>query len=128
MGEFSLLGYGLYQPITRNTVLDFHTYWRAETAPQQDGVLFLHLVDPDGRPGPQDDNPPDQGKRSTLTYRSGEGVDQVHRIIIASDAPAGDYALYAGIYNRTDQQRWTAQQNGSAAQDNLIFLGKIHVP
>ena len=128
VGEFSLLGYGLYQPITRNTVLDFHTYWRAETTPQQDGVLFLHLVDPDGRPGPQDDNPPDQGKRSTLTYRSGEGVDQVHRIIIASGAPAGDYALYAGIYNRTDQQRWTAQQNGSAAQDNLIFLGKIHVP
>jgi 4-amino-4-deoxy-L-arabinose transferase-like glycosyltransferase len=128
VGEFSLLGYGLYQPVTRDTLLEFHTYWRAESAPQQDGVLFLHLVAPDGSPGPQDDNPPMQGKRSTLTYRAGEGIDQVHRIIIASNAPAGDYALYAGIYNRVDQQRWPAQQNGGVAQDNLVYLGKIHVP
>jgi 4-amino-4-deoxy-L-arabinose transferase-like glycosyltransferase len=128
VGEFTLLGYGLYQPVTRETVLNFHTYWRADAAPQRDGVLFLHLVKPDGSPGSQDDNPPLQGKRSTLTYRAGEGIDQVHRIIIGADAPAGDYSLYAGIYNRTDQERWPAQQNGAPAQDNLVFLGTIHVP
>ncbi|MCL5998732.1 MAG: glycosyltransferase family 39 protein [Chloroflexi bacterium] len=124
VGEFSMLGYGLYQPPTRTVLLEFHTYWRADTTPTRDGVIFLHLMGPDTQTA-QDDNPPEQGRRSTLSYRPGEGIDQIHRIIIPVDWPGGKYRLYAGIYDRASLDRWMVKQDGQPARDNLVYLGTI---
>ena len=128
VGELDLLGYSMDQPMMRGITLNFHTLWRVTGQPTRDGVLFLHLLTPDGQPVAQDDNPPQQGKRSTLTYRSGDGIDQVHQIILPSDTPSGEYLLYAGVYDRGSVTRWSAQQDGAPAQDNLIYLGKITLP
>ncbi|MCL5998731.1 MAG: glycosyltransferase family 39 protein [Chloroflexi bacterium] len=128
VGELQLLGYSLPAKVAKGALLEFHTYWRIETAPTRDGVLFLHLLDATGKPMSQDDSPPERGNRSTLTYRPGEGIDQTHRLIVPADAPAGEYLLYAGIYNRTDVTRWPAQQDDAPARDDLVYLGKIHMP
>ncbi len=128
-GEMALLGYALDQPFARAVTLRFQLYWRVESQPARDGVLFLHVVGPDGKMVAQDDNPPEQGKRSTITYRPGEGISQIHRLVIPKDAPAGQYMLYAGVYDRAGQQaRWPAQQNGVAARDDLLFLGTLTLP
>ena len=127
VGEFSLLGYGLDQPFRRGVSLELHTYWRADQNPERDGTLFLHVIGPDGRLAAQDDNPPEGGRRSTLTYHAGDGIDQVHRLVLPWQAPAGEYRLYAGIYNSDDYQRWPARQDGHPALDDLVFLGSLEL-
>jgi hypothetical protein len=124
----ALLGYTLDRPFTRSLTLHFQLFWRVDSPPSRDGVLFLHIYGPDGKLVAQDDNPPEQGKRSTLTYHAGEGISQVHRVVIPADAPGGSYKLYAGIYDREGQQRWPAQQDGAPARDDLLYLGKLVLP
>ena len=126
-GEANLLGYRLDQPFERGVTLNFYTYWQMAKAPTRDGVLVLFVFGPKGKPIAQDDSPPEQGLRSTLTYRANEGIKQLHRIILPADAPAGIYYLVAGIYNRSDKQRWEAVQNGAPARDMLIDLGSIEL-
>ena len=128
VGEMSLLGYGLNQAFTRLAPLDLYTFWRVESDVTRDGVLFLHVIGPDGNLVAQDDNPPEYGKRSTLTYRAGDGIDQLHRFVIPFNSPGGEYRLYAGIYNRGDVVRWPATQNGAPAQDDLVYLGSFELP
>jgi hypothetical protein len=125
VGDMDLLGYSIDQPITRGVTLNFHTFWQVVQQPTRDGVLFLHLVTLDGKPVAQDDNPPEQGKRSTLTYRAGDGIDQIHQILLSQDTPSGEYLLYAGIYDRASGVRWSATQDGAPARDNLVYLGKV---
>jgi hypothetical protein len=48
--------------------------------------------------------------------------------VIPADAPGGTYTLYAGIYDRATKVRWPAQQNGSAAHDDLLYLGTLTLP
>jgi len=126
-GELQLLGYALDKPFTRTETLKFTISWRVESPPSRDGVLFLHVVGTDGKTVAQDDNPPEGGKRSTLTYRAGEGIQQLHRVVIPADTPGGEYRLVAGIYS-PDGVRWPAQQNGAAALDNLLLLGTLNLP
>ncbi len=127
-GPLRLLGYSLNEPFERGVTLRFHLYWRVTSQPDRDGVLFLHVIGPDGKMVAQDDNPPEQGKRPTLTYRPGEGIDQLHRLVIPGDALAGQYRLYAGVYDRNGGQRWPARQDGAPAQDNLLYLGSLTLP
>jgi hypothetical protein len=130
IGEATLLGYGIDQAVTRGATLDLHTYWRFEAQPMRDGVLSVRAFLPDGTPGPQDDNPPEGGLRSTRNYRAGDGLDQVHRIVIPQDAPEGEYKLYALIYDKPEQgaQRWPAQQDGQPAKDDMVYLGSFNLP
>lgn len=128
VGELRLLGYALSQTPARSTLLDLYTYWQVESDVTRDGVLFLHVISPDGRLVAQDDNPPEYGKRSTLTYRPGDGIAQLHRFALPFDLPGGEYKLYAGIYNRSDIVRWPAFQDGAPARDDLIYLGSFDLP
>jgi 4-amino-4-deoxy-L-arabinose transferase-like glycosyltransferase len=127
VGEVQLLGYRLDQPFQRAAVLHFYTYWQMTQPPTRDGVMVLFVFGPDGKPIAQDDNPPEGGNRSTLTYRSGEGLKQLHQIVLPTTAPPGTYRLLAGIYNRGDKVRWEARQNGGPAKDSLIDLGAIEL-
>ncbi len=128
VGDLDLLGYSMGQPFTRSLPLEFHTYWRVNADPTRDGVLFLHLIAPDGKLAAQDDSPPEQGQRSTLTYRVGDGIDQVHRLVLPPNAPGGEYRVYAGVYNRGDMARWPAAVDGAPAQDDLAYLGSLRLP
>ncbi|HQW36758.1 MAG TPA: hypothetical protein PKY60_15065, partial [Thermoflexales bacterium] len=71
------------------------------------------------------DNPPEG--RSTLTFRAGEQIRQLHRVVVPYGAAPGAYHLFAGIYNRSDIARWEATQNGAPAKDNLVDLGTIEL-
>ncbi len=119
VGELSLL--------TRGRTHSFITHWRVEQAPARDGVLFLHMLTSNNVLVSQDDNPPivDGKVRNMLTYRAGDGIDQEHRLFLPQDLPAGEYRLYAGIYDREGGLRWPAQQDGRPARDDLILLGTI---
>ncbi len=129
-GEIALLGYSMDGAWARGETRDVFTHWRADATPARDGVLFLHVIGPDGALVSQDDNPPlvNGMPRSTLTYRAGDGIDQLHRIALKPDLPAGEYTLYAGIYDREGGARWPAQQDGAPAVNDLVKLGTFTLP
>jgi len=128
-GELELLGYSVSGMLQRGRVVEFITHWRAIGTPKRDGTIFLHMLSEQGQLISQDDNPPivDGLARSTLTYRPGEGINQIHRLAIPADLAPGQYRLYAGIYDRQGLERWPAQQNAQPAKDNLIYLGTTSV-
>ncbi len=130
VGEIALLGYSVNGNFARGVTTDVLTHWRADATPQRDGVLFVHVIGPDGKLASQDDNPPlvDGSPRSTLTFRAGDGIDQRHRIDLKPDLPAGEYTLYAGIYDRKGGARWPAQQDGAPAVNDLVKLGTFMLP
>jgi hypothetical protein len=129
VGELQLLGYSVNGRPERGKVNDFITHWRVAEAPKHDGVIFLHLLDAQGRLIAQDDNPPivDGLVRSTITYRPDEGINQLHRLEIPARLPPGQYQLYAGVYDRRSMVRWPAQQDGQPARNDLVFLGTITI-
>jgi hypothetical protein len=63
-----------------------------------------------------------------LTYRAGDGIDQIHRIVLKPDLPAGEYRLLAGAYDREGGIRWPARQDGQSALNDLVNLGTITLP
>lgn len=128
VGEITLLGYTLPGPLERGKTYDVLTHWRVDAQPRRDGKLFLHVLTADGRLIAQDDSGPFQGARSTLTFRPGDGIDQVHRIALPVDLPAGEYVLWAGIYNSDDLQRWPASQDGRPAPNDIVKLGTFTLP
>jgi hypothetical protein len=129
VGELALLGYSVNGQPARGKVSDVITHWRVAERPARDGVIFLHMLDAQGKLISQDDNPPivDGLVRSTTTYRPGEGINQLHRLEIPAGLPPGQYQLYAGVYDRQSVVRWPAQQDGRPAKDDLVFLGTITI-
>ena len=126
---FQLRGYAMSQPITRSAVAAVHTYWQVNAQPDRDGVIFLHVIGPDGELAAQDDKQPEDGTRSTLTYRAGEFIDQIHRVGLPNDAPPGEYKLFAGVYDRDkDCCRWDVRQGGRRPPDDRIYLGSFTLP
>ena len=129
VGELALLGYSVNGQPARGKVSDVITHWRVAERPARDGVIFLHMLDAQGKLISQDDNPPIVNGlvRSTTTYRPGEGINQLHRLEIPAGLPPGQYQLYAGVYDRQSMVRWPAQQDGRPAKDDLVFLGTITI-
>jgi hypothetical protein len=82
IGEFGLLGYALDTPFARGETTALRTLWRVNGTPARDGALFVHVLSPSGELVAQDDNGPERGLRSTLTYRDGEGIDQLQRLTL----------------------------------------------
>jgi hypothetical protein len=126
-GELTLLGVKI-PPLTRGGTFDIRTHWRVDRAPTRDGVITLRLFYPDGTPGPQDDNKPERGARSTLSYNPGDGIDLSHRIVLPADAPSGDYTVVVGVYDSEGGLRWPASKDGVLARDDLIVVGTVRVP
>lgn len=130
VAEIALLGYSVNDAFERGKTTDVFTHWRVDATPARDGVLFVHVIGPDGKLASQDDNPPlvKGAPRNTLTFRAGDGIDQLHRIDLKPDLPAGEYTLYAGIYDREGGARWPAQQDGAPAVNDLVKLGTFTLP
>jgi hypothetical protein len=127
IGEFTLLGLKVPE-IARGQTVDIRTHWRVDRMPTRDGVITLRLFYPDGTPGPQDDNKPERGARTTLTYSTGDGIDQSHQIMLPADAPPGLYTITIGVYDAEGGLRWPARQGGAPAKDDLIVVANVSVP
>lgn len=130
IGELSVLGYDVDTPLTAlrpGSRLQFHTQWRVNGTPSRDGVLFLHILGPDGKLAAQHDSPPitPDGLRPTQTYRAGEGIQQPQPVTLRADAPPGEYRILLGVYDLSGGQRWPALRDGAPAQDDLVELGRF---
>jgi hypothetical protein len=82
-------------------------YWRAENELAISYKVFIHLLDPDGRPAAQVDAIPMNGSRPTIGWLPGEILTDTYTLSLPVDLPIGEYHLAAGLYNGDDLERLT---------------------
>jgi len=86
--------------------LNVTLYWRVLGPAEADYTVFVHLVDPGNGILAQSDAWPDGGAAPTTTWSAGEIVVDRHVLWVPEAMPAGEYELYAGMY---DAKRGTRQ-------------------
>lgn len=90
----ALHGYDLVEPPERGGALILRLTLFAQAQPPPGMVLFAHLIGPDGRRVAQADVP-----LPVNNWTPGSYVRQDVPLAIPGDAPAGDYWLFAGMYD-----------------------------
>ncbi|MEZ4866544.1 MAG: hypothetical protein R3C14_34815 [Caldilineaceae bacterium] len=78
------------------------TYFRAAAPSAQSLTLFVQVRDGANQMLMQADAEPQQGENPTWSWLSGEVVRNTTTLTIPADAAAGDYMLYMGFYDATD--------------------------
>jgi hypothetical protein len=100
--SIELIGYNIE---TSNSYLDVGLWWRALATPQNDLMVFVHVVeDATGRIVAQSDAVPDHWNRPTPGWVPGEYVFDGHDLGILT-VPPGEYKIYVGLADRLTGER-----------------------
>jgi len=136
-GELRLLGYELGRGLAAGdegvfavepgAMIPVTVYWQAVASMERDYSVFLHLVDQQGRIWGQADGQPDRGFYPTSFWEPGEVVLDRHEVPVDALAPAGDYALIAGVYARDTGDRLPVVDELGQIENDRIVLGEITV-
>jgi hypothetical protein len=102
-------------------------YWQALIPLEEDYIVFVHLLGPDGDLVAQYDSPPLDGLYPTSEWVPGDIFTQ--QIVLQSppDGPVGLHDLVAGLYTYPDIARLPVDSNRPFAQDELIWLQAVDV-
>jgi hypothetical protein len=97
--------------------------WQALCSPQDDYIVFVHLLDSEGNLAAQYDAPPLQGLYPTSKWVVGDLFTQQ----IALAAPAGKYDLVVGMYTYPHIVRLPVASDRPYAQDGLVWLQSVKI-
>lgn len=79
--------------------------WQAAQTGEENLIVFVHLVAPDGRIVAQSDRPPANGARPTLTWLAGEYLIDVHPLRANIPDYRGPAVVRVGLYDPVTGQR-----------------------
>jgi hypothetical protein len=105
--------------------LSFRFYWQAQTTPEDNYSLFIHLVSADTHViTAQVDGAPTVPERPTLTWTEPSEmlISPLFNLAIPPNLPSGEYHVSIGLYNYITLQR-LALVDGS----DSWMLGKVTV-
>jgi len=102
-------------------------YWRAEEVPQENYVAFVHLVGEEEEIITQADGVPVESRRPTRGWRAGEVLADPYSLLLPSDAPAGTYGVYVGLYEPDSSNRLPVIVDGQPQADNRLLIATITV-
>jgi hypothetical protein len=103
-------------------------YWQAESAVENEYVVFCHLLDGTGWLRGQQDNPPRQGTYPTRAWVPGETVIDAYRVPLSPDAPLGEALIEIGMYDPVDGQRLLVYgQDVDPEQRRVLLRDKLSV-
>ncbi len=123
--SIKLLGYNLDKTNARpGETVRVTLYWQAVKTPTASYTVFAHIVDGNGVLRGQDDSLPRHGELPTDRWLPGEVIADAHDIVIAPDAPAGEYRFEAGMYSpETGQRVPMFADDRTRATDDRVLLG-----
>jgi uncharacterized membrane protein YidH (DUF202 family) len=124
-----LLGYTLSPPIPRpSDTLHLTLIWHARAPMTQPYTVFTHLMGPTDTDQPlsQSDTMPQHNQAPTTCWIPGEIVTDPYTLTLPSNAPAGRYTLYTGMYFWETGERQPAQ-GPNVTPDNRIKLATFEV-
>jgi hypothetical protein len=103
-------------------------YWEAIRPPDDDYIVFVHLVGPTGQPETSHDGVPMNRRYSTLGWRPGDIVPDTHPLPLKPDMPPGTYTLKVGMYRWPSMERLAARDGRGIEQaDRAITLSTVEV-
>jgi hypothetical protein len=91
--------------ITATGTLSLTVQWQTNTPIEQDYMMFVHVLDAQGRTVGQTDVPPAGPHAPTSTWQPGRVMTWVHPVPVQADAAAGDMWLALGLYDPADFAR-----------------------
>jgi hypothetical protein len=110
--------------------LDVVLYWKA-TNPHPldtDYKVFVHVLDESGRVIAQHDGEPMDGRMPTHTWREGDQVIDMHRVVWLEPSYAGKATIEVGLYDFQTQERVPAfDAMGQRLPYDRVPLGEIEV-
>ncbi len=125
--QVTLTGYTVEMLPPDQRRLDVTLYWQAQRRPDMDYVVFLHLVDAQGRLVQQKDEQPLAADYPTSHWMPAEPVADRHQISLQGVAP-GRFELWVGMYDLGSGQRLPVYDAaGRRLADDRISLGTIVV-
>ena len=102
--------------------------WRGMRALDKDYTVFVQVVGPDGALYGQADSWPVQGARPTSGWQVGEEIEDVYRLYLKKNAPAGEYRIIAGWYLLADMGRLPTVDAAGASTGDFYTVGTFTVP
>ncbi|MEA3342257.1 MAG: hypothetical protein U9R15_20005 [Chloroflexota bacterium] len=126
--QVSLMGFEAADSLSPGDEFDVTLYWEALRLPEDDYVVFVHLMDDEGRVVASHDGPPMEGRYPTSAWLPGEIVPDVRQLTLDPDAPAGTYWLRVGMYGWPSLERlpvWDEQ--GVEQTERVVVLQPVEV-
>jgi len=119
-----LVGYELATPnLSPGDDLRLRLYWQAETRPERDYIIFVHVLDASGELAAQRDGMPRDETFLTTHWPVGPLIDDVHLVPLPPDMPAGEYRVMIGLYIwQTGERLPVRRANGEEVPDRAIIL------
>ena len=126
--QISLLSFEAADSLSPGTEFDVRLYWEARQPPEDDYVVFVHLLDANDQLVASHDGPPMDGRYATRAWLPGEIVPDVHRLALDPQIPPGMYQLQVGMYRWLSLERLRVwDREGIEQAERVIVLQSIKV-
>jgi hypothetical protein len=108
--------------------LDLTLTWYASARQVRDWVVFVHLVDGQGRVVAEDNRQPRDGAFPTTQWNMGDWIEDQHRLRLPDSLAGGTYTLRIGLYDSTqNNQRAEVRIDEARPLGDALDLGSIIV-
>ncbi len=101
--------------------------WQGLRQWNADYTVFVHLVGPDGKLHGQVDQWPLDGTLPTRDWQPGRVIDDLYRVTLAGDAPAGTYQVEVGWYLLATLRRLPIVDAEGRPVDDHVIVGTVNV-
>jgi hypothetical protein len=126
--QVSLLSLESPDSLSPGAEFDLVLYWEALRPPQDDYVVFVHLLDGNGQLVASHDGPPLDGRYPTTAWLPGDVVPHVVHMALDPQTPEGTYRLQVGMYQWPSMERLPVWDSEGAEQtDRVVVLQPIEV-
>jgi hypothetical protein len=96
--------------------------WQALRGGLDDGTVFVHVYDQEGRLVAQHDGVPAAGERPLPGWLPGEVVMDSHVIRLPAELANGSYRLAVGVYDPASGRRWPCESVGLPTAADAVSL------
>jgi uncharacterized membrane protein len=117
--RITLRGYTIESalPVRRGSPMLFVLAWRADQAIQERYVIFVHLLDTQGKIWAQGDREPGMGWFRTDRWKPGDLTNDRYALELDTAMPMGSYQIIVGLYDLSSGERLRTTDG----QDHVIL-------
>lgn len=126
--QIRLLGFEAPDHLSPGAEFDVTLYWEALRSPDDEYVVFVHLLSSDGQMIAGHDGPPMGGRYTTQAWIPGEVAPDMHHLALGSDSSPGVYRLQVGMYNWPAMERLPVWDSRGVEQaERVLILQSVEV-
>ncbi|MFQ5612999.1 MAG: protein kinase [Anaerolineae bacterium] len=102
--------------------------WQAESIPQKDYTVFIHLTTREGGIVAQYDGFPVSGTRPTSSWQPAEQILDPYQLVIPPDIAPGDYQIRVGFYTPETGRRLPVVQSATAGEEfDALIVREVRI-